>query len=91
MTFILNKHQTSLAFLSIFIAAALIGSAMTIGDNTVSATKKKSNEAAEGIEQSSTTGQSSSCFSENGTALASCNNVGASLNLNLGNNAIGQQ
>lgn len=87
----MNINQTRLAFLSIFIAAALLGSTIAIGDNMVSATKKKSNEAAEGIEQSSETGQSSSCFSENGTALASCNNVDASFNLNLGNNALGQQ
>ena len=64
---------------------------MTIGDSIVSATNKKSDEAAEGIKQSSTTGQSSSCFSENGTELASYNNIRALLNLNLGNNAKGQQ
>lgn len=80
-----------MVFLSIFIAAALVGSTIAIGDNMVSATNKKSNEAGQGIEQSTSTGQSSTCFSENGTQLASCNNVDASFNLNLGNNANGQQ
>lgn len=87
----MNKNQVRLAFLSLFIATALIGSTIAIGDNMVSASNKKSNEAAEGIGQSSSTGQSSSCFSENGTALASCNNVDASFNLNFGNNGLGQQ
>lgn len=87
----MNKNQTRFAILSIFIAAALIGTTITIGDNMVSATNKKSNEALQDLEQSSTTGQSSSCFSENGTSLASCNNVDASFNLNLGNNGLGQK
>ncbi|WP_148685207.1 hypothetical protein [Candidatus Nitrosocosmicus hydrocola] len=86
----MNKNQTSLAVLSIFIAAALIGSIVTIGDNMAFA-KKKSNEAAQGIEQSSATGQDAGCFSENGTTLASCNNVALSFNLNDGKNALGQQ
>ncbi|HYG00514.1 MAG TPA: hypothetical protein VD815_10505 [Candidatus Saccharimonadales bacterium] len=87
----MNKNQTKLALLSIFIAAALIGSTIAIGDNMASASKKKSNEAEEGIGQSTTTAQSSSCFSENGTSLASCNNLDASFNLNFGNNALGQE
>ena len=87
----MNKNQTKLAILSIFIAAALIGSTITIGDNMASASKKKSNEAVEVIDQSSGTGQDAACFSENGTTLASCNNVALSFNLNDGNNAAGQQ
>lgn len=87
----MNKNQTKMVFLSIFLATALIGSAITIGDNMVSASKKKSNEAVEGIGQQSDTVQSSSCFSENGTSLASCNNLDTSLNFNFGNNALGQQ
>ena len=87
----MNKNQTRLAILSIFIAAALIGSTVTIGDNMAFATKKKSNESAQGIDQSSGTAQDAGCFSENGTTLASCNNVALSFNLNDGNNAAGQQ
>lgn len=91
LTFDMNKNQTSLAVLSIFIAAALIGSAVTIGDNMAFASKKKSNEAAQGIAQSSGTAQDAGCLSENGTTLASCNNVALSFNLNDGNNIAGQQ
>ncbi len=87
----MNKNQTKLAILSIFLAAALFGSTITIGENMASASKKKSNEAVEGIGQSSGTAQDSTCFSESGTALASCNNVALSFNLNDGNNAAGQQ
>jgi len=86
----MNKNQTSLAVLSIFIAAALIGSIVTVSDNMAFA-KKKSNEAAQGIEQSSGTAQDAGCLSENGTTLASCNNVALSFNLNDGKNALGQQ
>ena len=87
----MNKNQTRLAFMAIFVATALIGSVITIDHNTVFASKNKKNAAEEGIGQQSETLQSSSCFSENGTSLASCNNVDASLNLNFGNNALGQQ
>lgn len=87
----MNKNQTRLAFMSIFIATALIGSAIATDHDMVFASKNKINEAEEGIGQQSETLQSSSCFSENGTSLASCNNLDASLNLNFGNNALGQQ
>lgn len=87
----MNKNQTRLAFMSIFIATALIGSAITIDHDMVFASKNKINEAEEGIGQQSETLQSSSCFSENGTSLASCNNLDTSLNLNFGNNGLGQQ
>lgn len=37
----MNKNQTRLAFMSIFIATALIGSAITIDHDTVFASKIK--------------------------------------------------
>ncbi len=86
-----NKNNTNLTFILIFIAATLFGSVITIGDNLIFASKNKINSAEEGIGQQSGTFQDSSCFSDNGTSLASCNNLQTSLNLNFGNNALGQQ
>ena len=94
----MNK-KIQLSILSTFIAAALIGSVATFGDNMAFAggdnhdgdkKKKKSNEAAQGIGQSTETFQASSCGSGNDTT-ASCNNVALSFNLNDGNNAVAQQ
>jgi hypothetical protein len=86
----MNK-KIQLSVLSIFIAAALIGSVVAYGDNYAYAGgKKKSNELLQLLEQSSVTGQSSSCGSEDDT-VASCNNLAFTANLNDGNNAAGQQ
>ena len=94
----MNK-KIQLSILSIFVAAALVGSVLTIGENMAFAggdnhngdkKKKKSNEAIQGIGQSTETLQASSCDSGNDTT-ASCNNVALSFNLNDGNNALGQQ
>jgi hypothetical protein len=86
----MNK-KIQLSVLSIFIAAALIGSVVAYGDNYAYAGgKKKSNELLQLLEQSSVTGQSSSCGSEDKT-VASCNNLAFTANLNDGNNAAGQQ
>jgi len=84
----MNK-KIQLSILSIFIAAALIGSVATFGDNTAFATKKN-NDVAQFLDQSSETGQFSECATDNNT-LASCNNVGLSINAQDGNNAAGQQ
>lgn len=86
----MNKTTKS-AILSLVIATALISSIMTMDQNSAFAGKKKINEASEGIGQNSETYQSSSCYSENDTTLASCNNLDATFNLNFGNNAAGQQ
>ncbi len=88
----MNK-KISLSVLSIFIAAALIGSVVSYGDNMAYAggKNKKSNESVQFLEQSSITGQDSSCFSELGKTIASCNNLAFTANLNDGNNAAGQQ
>jgi hypothetical protein len=85
----MNK-KIHLSIMSIFIAAALVGSAVTFGDNMALATKKTSNEGAQVLDQLSETAQFSGCASENNT-LASCNNVGLSFNAQDGNNAAGQQ
>jgi hypothetical protein len=88
----ITKNQKIGIFGIMFIAAALIGSVVAIsGDNNAAfATKKKSNESSQDIIQESSTGESSECFSKN-NALASCNNVALSLNLNKGNSAAAQQ
>lgn len=92
----MNK-KIQLSILSIFVAAALIGSVVAMGDNAAYATDhgkhskdKKHNEAFQENFQGQSTGQFSRCASGNDTT-ASCNNLGFSLNLNDGNNALGQQ
>jgi len=103
-----KKIQVSI--LSIFIAAALIGSVAAVGNNMAFAggnnhdddddkkdkkshhdgKKRTSNEAVQGISQSTETFQAASCGSGNNTT-DSCNNVAFSFNTNEGNNALGQQ
>ncbi len=94
----MNK-KIQVSILSIFVAAALVGSVLTIGENMAFAggdnhhgdkKKKKSNEAIQGIGQNTETYQLSECGSGDDTK-ASCNNLAFSLNLNDGNNALGQQ
>ena len=94
----MNK-KIQISILSIFVAAALVGSVLTIGENMAFAggdnnngdkKKKKSNEAIQDISQSTETAQLSECGSGNDT-LASCNNVALSFNLNDGSNALGQE
>jgi hypothetical protein len=82
--------KIQLSMMPVFIAAALIGSVVTFGDNMAFATKKTSNEGVQLLDQLSETGQLSECATENNT-LASCNNVGLSFNAQDGNNAAGQQ
>ena len=76
--------------MSIIIAAALVGTVVTFGDNMAFATKKTSNEGTQLLDQLSETGQLSECATLNNT-VASCNNVGLSFNAQDGNNAAGQQ
>ena len=84
--------KIQLSIMSIFLAAALLGSVVAYGDNMAYAGGKntKSNEAIQLLEQSSITGQDSSCSSEDKT-VASCNNLAFTLNLNDGKNSLGQQ
>ena len=107
----MDNKKIQISILSIFIAAALIGSVATVGSNMAFAggdkhdddddkkkdkksyhngKKSSNNDAEQFIGQSTTTEQIAVCDSGNDT-LASCNNVGLSLNFNDGNNALGQQ
>jgi len=72
-----------------FIAATLIGSVVTFGDNMAFATKKH-NDAEQDIEQEQENEQNAQCVSGEFT-LASCNNVGLLFQNNEGNLALGQQ
>ena len=85
----MNK-KIQLSIMSIIIAAALVGTVVTFGDNMAFATKKTSNEGTQLLDQLSETGQLSECATLNNT-VASCNNVGLSFNAQDGNNAAGQQ
>jgi hypothetical protein len=84
--------KIQLSILSVFLAAALLGSVVAYGDNMAYAggKNKKSNEAIQLLEQSSVTSQDSSCGSQDKT-VASCNNLAFTVNLNDGKNSLGQQ
>jgi len=75
-----------------FIAAALIGSVVALGDNMAYAggKNKKSNDAEQEIEQEQVNVQNAQCVSGEFT-LDSCNNVGLLFQNNEGNLALGQQ
>ena len=76
-------------FAMMFIAAALVGSVLALGDNMAFATGKH-NEAEQGIEQGQENEQNAQCVSGEIT-FASCNNVGIQLQEQLGDLALGQQ
>ena len=76
-------------FAMMFIAAALVGSVVTFGDNMAFATGKH-NEAEQGIEQEQNSEQNAQCVSGEIT-FASCNNVGIQLQEQLGDLSLGQQ
>ena len=92
--------KIKLSVMSIFVAAALLGSIVAVSstiDNQAFAggdhhdkKKKKSNDAVQVIGQDTETVQVSECGSGNDT-VASCNNLAFSVNINDGNNALGQQ
>ena len=76
---------------TMFIAAALIGSVVALGDNYAYAGgKKKHNDAEQEIEQGQANEQNTQCVSGEIT-FASCNNVNIQLQQQLGNLALGQQ
>jgi hypothetical protein len=88
MSNITKNHKIGI-FAMMFIAAALIGSVVTFGDNMAFATGKH-NEAEQGIEQEQDSEQNAQCVSGEIT-FASCNNVGIQLQEQLGDLALGQQ
>ena len=77
---------------AMFIAAALIGSVVALGDNMAFAggKHKKSNDAEQEIEQGQANEQNAQCVSSTFT-IAGCNNVGLLFQNNDGNLALGQQ
>lgn len=76
-----------LAMASLFVAGPV---SMSMDELNVYA-NKKSDAASQGLLQGQLTDQSSEVFSETGSSTASGNNVDLSLNLNDGQNALGQQ
>jgi len=77
---------------AMFIAAALIGSVVALGDNMAYAggKHKKSNDAEQAIEQDQESKQNAQCVSGDFTLLCG-NNVNLQLQQQLGNLALGQQ
>ena len=89
MSNITKTHKVGI--FAMFIAAALIGSVVAIGDNTEAfATKKKGNDVEQAIEQGQASEQNAQCVSGEFT-LAGCNNVGLMFQFQDGNIAGGQQ
>ena len=85
----ITKTSKTGIFAMMFIAAALIGSVVTFGDNMAFATGKH-NEAEQEIEQEQDSEQNAQCVSGEIT-FASCNNVGLLFQNNEGELALGQQ
>ncbi|MDN5846364.1 MAG: hypothetical protein L0H53_08840 [Candidatus Nitrosocosmicus sp.] len=91
MSTIKNKSMI-FAVVTIFATTLLLAGSLTAGldEQNAFAKSKKSNNSTQGIGQETVTGQEAVCESLE-DALASCNNVALSFNLNDGNNAAGQQ
>ena len=77
---------------AMFIAAALIGSVVALGDNMAYAggKHKKSNDADQAIEQGQVSEQNAQCISGDFSLICG-NNVNLQLQDQLGNLALGQQ
>ena len=88
MSNITKTHKVGI--FAMFIAAALIGSVLSFGDNMAFATKKSSNESEQEIEQEQENEQNAQCVSGDFT-IAGCNNLGLMFQFQDGNIAAGQQ
>jgi hypothetical protein len=90
MSYITKNHKVGI--FAMFIAAALIGSVVTFGDNMAYAggKHKKSNDAEQAIEQGQASEQSAQCISGDFSLICG-NNVNLQLQDQLGNLALGQQ
>ena len=88
MSNITKNHKVGI-FAVMFIAAALIGSVVTFGDNMAFATKKH-NDAEQEIEQEQENEQNAQCVSGDFSLLCG-NNVNLQLQDQLGNLALAQQ
>ena len=87
MSNITKNHKVGI--FAMFIAAALVGSVVSFGDNMAFATGKH-NEAEQEIEQGQASEQNGQCVSGDFTALCG-NNFNLQLQEQLGNLALGQQ
>ncbi|MBA3749951.1 MAG: hypothetical protein H0X03_03500 [Nitrosopumilus sp.] len=91
----ITKNQ-KVGIFAIFIGSALmLGTISVVGIDSAYAGgshhgKKKSNEAEQSISQPQFSSQSSACFS-GGVSVLCGNNAAIQLNLNTGNNVLGQQ
>lgn len=85
------KKTYKVGIFTIFVAAALLASIATFGDNMAYADKKKyGNEGQQVDEQGQYVSQGAQCVSGEDIIFA-CNNLGIQLQNNEGNNALGQQ
>ena len=84
--------NNKIGLLAVFLAASLfVATFAVIGTDVAFAKKKvKINEAEQVIAQPQSSRQSSQCVSGLVSAI-DCNNIAAQLDLNLGNNALGQR
>ena len=84
--------KIQLSILSIFLAAALLGSVVAYGDNMAFAggKNKKSNDAEQAILQGQASEQNAQCVSGDFSLICG-NNVNLQLQAQLGNLALGQQ
>jgi hypothetical protein len=84
--------KIQLSILSIFLAAALIGSVVAYAEHMAFATgkNKKSSDAVQIIRQLSATQESSTCDAGK-DIKASCNNLAFTANVNQGKNALAQK
>ncbi len=88
MSNITKTHKVGI--FAMFIAAALIGSVVTFGDNMAFATKKSGNDSEQEIEQEQENEQNAQCVSGEFT-IAGCNNLGLMFQFQDGNIAAAQQ
>jgi hypothetical protein len=90
MNNIIKNHKVGI--FAIFIAAAMIASVATFGDNMAYAggKDKKHNDLEQEIEQGQASEQNAQCVSGEFT-LSSCNNLSVQLQEQLGNLAAAQQ
>jgi len=88
MSNITKNHKVGI-FAMMFIAAALIGSVVTFGDNMAFATKKH-NDAEQEIEQEQDSEQNAQCVSGDFSLLCG-NNLGLMFQDNDGNLALAQR
>jgi hypothetical protein len=87
MSNITKTHKVGI--FAMFIAAALVGSIVTFGDNYAFATKK-GNDSEQEIEQEQENEQNAQCVSGEFT-IAGCNNLGLMFQFQDGNIAAAQQ